>query len=125
MLYGEGRVIHYTGASAADRFKGLNEDGRGLGLAEVQWTSRSPETCGPRSRYVFNRKDPVAQDLQNYLRINGRKRVDSKKLVEALSGEEMLVSASPLQRYEHHGAVGLPNNRHVDRGRSYSGSWNR
>lgn len=56
-------------------------------------------------------KHPVAQDIQNYLRITGRKRVDCKKLLEALSGEEMLVNASLLQRYEHQGAVGLPNNR--------------
>lgn len=115
ILYGEGRVIHYMhrgfcgGATGSKAFK--NKDGRGLGFAEVQWTSRSPETCGPSSRCVFHRKDPVAQDIQNYLRITGRKRVDCKKLLEALSGEEMLVNASLLQRYEHQGAVGLPNNR--------------
>ena len=81
-----------------------------FGFAEVR--IEIPERLRPMFEemcpFFYNKRvsaEAVPKHMEEYLARTGRKSIDRKKLVGALSAERMLVYAPLLQWYVNHGAV--------------------
>jgi len=122
MPCGKGRVVHYE-----EKFKEKEahvlvkrqKDGKWFGFAEVD--IEIPEGLRPKFEemcpFFYNKRVPeeaVPKHMKEYLERMGRKRGDEKKLVGALSAEQLLVYAPLLMWYVDHGAVIKKVHRTID-----------
>ena len=113
MPRGKERVAPYDGnyqVEAAPVLTHRLKEGKWFGFAEVDIEIPEPlharfeEMCP----FFYNIEVPVEalpQQMHDYLHRTGRKCVDGKKLVGALSAEKLLVYAPLLRWYVDHGTV--------------------
>jgi len=112
MPCGKGRVVHYDGdyqTEAAPMLTHRLKEGNWFGFAEVD--IEIPERLWPKFSHMcpffVNKQVPaeaVPQHMHDYLARTGRHRGDGRKLVGALSAQQMLVYAPLLMWYVNHGA---------------------
>ena len=122
MPCGKGRVVQYEEdfkEKAEHVLVNRQKEGKWFGFAEVD--IEIPEGLRPKFEEMcpfFDSKTvpekAVPKHMKEYLARTGRKRGDEKKLVGALSAEQLLVYAPLLMWYVDHGAVIKKVHRTID-----------
>ena len=118
MPCGKGRVVNHNDESARSLVYRL-KSGQWFGFAEVD--IEIPERLQPKFEemcpFFYNKRVPaeaVPEHIKEYLSRTDTKRGDGKKLVGALSAEQMMLYAPLLRWYMDHGAVITKVHRTID-----------